>query len=32
MKYLIILPVLIMLVLEQKRVIQVATRRLRSTL
>jgi hypothetical protein len=31
MKYLMILPVLIMLMLEQKRVVQVATRRLRRT-
>jgi hypothetical protein len=29
MKYLMILPVLVMLILEQKRVVQVATRRLR---
>ncbi len=29
MKYLMILPVLVMLMLEQKRVIQIATRRLR---
>jgi len=32
MKYLMVLPVLILLILEQKRVVQVATRRLRRTL
>jgi len=31
MKYLMVLPVLIMLILEQRRVVQVATRRLHRT-